>query len=622
MAWRNHSSRHQDDLTLGESERLRASIGVIGDQATAGTASPEELFEHPTFPPGDRRLEPERGRRTLVGTVAAGLLMLGGVGAWSLGRAGSGRVEVQDDGGGQLPSPVDRATTPATSDPTTIPPTSVDEASPAVTEGVNTAEPASTGSESAWYELDLEGVQFGELVTLDASSIPGHVARVWASDDGSFREVLTLNRFTSDPGVTTLAGEEGTPGTPLFPGRLHYYVTSDDVPDAENPGTHGDEMRMETPDGEVWEFSSFGMDPFLLQKYVLIAWEQSRDCSPCDLPSFDEIASSTTGGGNEQAWTLDGATMTLRRSSTPSVLDIDGWTSTAPTDIVGSPGFVVDGDTAIWSAEGHWFSLDEIPPDRLDEVLGALRRVPTWEAERAGTSNGAPRWFVVDLPDVEAQGLTMGSADAAGPVQFWVNAEGHFTTMLSMVRLGEGVPISLIVGTEPTRVDSLTGTLTLYADAADPPDPARPEWRGNEARWEREDGVRWEFASYGISPSELVQAIKTIDGWPAEPCACMLDGLRRVPKSPTSAYLFRRQEIRLGDATMSLWQAAVPNVDLRRATTIEALEIGDLPAALVDGTRIIWEAGDLWYELSDVPPERAREVAAAIRGADALPSQA
>lgn len=130
--------------------------------------------------------------------------------------------------------------------------------------------------------------------------------------------------------------------------------------------------------GEVFEFTSYGIDPALLIKYVLMFAEVVESGCPCEIPGLDLVGTSSGDlTVEQQTIRLDEADITLSRSATPIAQQVlagaGGWTSADTTEVAGADAIVVDVSRVIWETSGWWFSLSGIPESRLESVIDALQ---------------------------------------------------------------------------------------------------------------------------------------------------------------------------------------------------------------------------------------------------------
>jgi hypothetical protein len=354
----DRSDPDRDGLTRADEQRLVAVLGLLGDDA----APPRPFSElrdtkiavsasHPSLP----------RRRVLAGVVAVVALTAAAVAVWQT-RDTESPSGVADHDSTIAPS------TPSSSTPASGSPSATSAPPPIAPDGID----------GLWYTLDLDGLVAGQVSTMVPEVLAGSSSTVWASEDGSFAEVLVLHRFASDPGFSTLVGTRTQTITALD-GELELKADPDDPNDPDGGVLRGNEVQWVRPSGEVFEFASFGIKPSLLVKDVLTFADHVEDGCPCQIAGLDLLGLDDGSGGlDQQSLMVDGSRMVLTRSATSPVNttafgDAGQWTSAVPWTIDGRPGLNVNQSRAVWSRDGYWFSLEGIPQDRFGEVIDALR---------------------------------------------------------------------------------------------------------------------------------------------------------------------------------------------------------------------------------------------------------
>jgi len=230
-----------------------------------------------------------------------------------------------------------------------------------------------------WYRLELDGVAAEPVQTLVADVEPGSSTTVWLTEAGLSDGVLVLNRFVPKEGFTTLEGTAEHEIAPFPYGTLALVASEDDPPDPEVEVLRGNEMRWEF-EGEVFEFSSFGISPSMLVKHVMGMPDSVVPGCACDRPGLRVVKHETgLSALDVQTIRVGDVVLTLSGSSTASHFSHLGgagaWSSAEDRVIDGVDGVLVDGDHAIWNKDGHWFALEGMPSGRADEILAGLRPV-------------------------------------------------------------------------------------------------------------------------------------------------------------------------------------------------------------------------------------------------------
>lgn len=343
-------------VTGSAAERLRVVLGAIGDEASTPRPFERLADDHPS---------PSTTRRPVVGGmiswVAVGCVAL--IAAVVLLRLyAPGSVITEDEGS--------TASQPS--------PRSNPDASTTASSGVTDAHDL----DGPWYAIDLADTSAG-WVSVIGSFPNGSSTDVWVSADGSYNEVLVLTRFADHVGGTTLVGEPGRSMSGVD-GALNYVVSPDDPPDPGDASLAGDEMRWLRADGSLWEFTSYGMAPAMLAEHVLNLDEEFERGCPCTSPGLEFVGTDAEPSVlHQQTINLQGTELVLTRATSPvpdfGLARAGLWRTAEPRLIDSTKGVVADGDQAVWQRDGFWFTLTDLPPERLNEVLRALRPVDLGE---------------------------------------------------------------------------------------------------------------------------------------------------------------------------------------------------------------------------------------------------
>lgn len=233
------------------------------------------------------------------------------------------------------------------------------------------------GVADAWFIVDLPDADTGPITASTTEAHPDSSTTVWVAVDAArYDEVLVLRRFSQPPERTTLIGDAELPIDNLD--GLVLVADPADPPSTAGAGLRGDEMRWTPGTGEVFEFTSHGIDPASLVKYVLMFADVVGSGCPCEIPGLDLVG---THQGEpmieQQTIRLSDADMTLSRSPTPIAEPIlagaGSWASTDAIEVAGASASAIDGSRVIWEASGWWFSLSGITEDRLEPVTNALQ---------------------------------------------------------------------------------------------------------------------------------------------------------------------------------------------------------------------------------------------------------
>lgn len=375
-------------LSFADRERLHATLAVLAE-----STQPARPFERITETVAAAHLDAtgrtattNRARRRIAVGAVACLLLVSTVATLVALRSdhhpgvSSNTPTSEPDNASSL-LPVTTAGT-VTTDGTVTSPT---------TPATPTTSMDATFPEGPWYSINVPGIGSSAATAIPEAPFPGARSAIWASADGSFSQLLVVHRYPTDPGFTTLQGTIEQHIQPL-PGVLTLLADPDDVADPVVARLVGNEMRWLREDGSVLEYVAYGIEPVMLNKFVLIADDPFSDGCPCDLPELDILAVDTGSDGlDQQSFALDGAEFTLTRSAASPINamglgDLNAIATTASQVIDDHPGVIVDDDTAVWEREGHWFSLTDVPAARLDEVLDALRPIGSSPSALSGAA--------------------------------------------------------------------------------------------------------------------------------------------------------------------------------------------------------------------------------------------
>jgi len=256
------------------------------------------------------------------------------------------------------------------------------------------------------------------------------------------------------------------------------------------------------------------------------------------------------------------------------------------------------------------------------ETSDAARRAAT-----AATGIADP-WYYVDLDDARpaAAGYMVAGTIPGFSTSVWVTDDGSYDRLIVIHAFPATEFATTLTGTDRAEVTNpMNGRGFLVWDDADP--VVGNGFRGNEFRWERDDGMVWELRAFGVSATEVVKnALIAMDATDlAAPQSANLPGFELVGTTDGNETL-AGQTITLGDATMQLTRNDGPPITTdgfagaAAWTAVSRRDVAgrDAVVAVVgDTANAIWEtAAGQSFTLGGIPIARLGEVLDAVTWLD------